>query len=254
VLPDGRLTVCDPLLAVVPEAAEPLPGGLPPGEHEVEVLLVDDPAGGERVQTAYLFVGEGEAVEWEPAASVPVDSGVICFAQPGAAQTLVGGGEEMLGPLQAALARSAAPTWEHAAMGGVIAFSAGFGDGVLQVFWGYDAEETLAAVVIECLPDAALTDPGSPGRGLQHAYLAPALFGVEGSAENVIALPPEANRALSAVERKVVRALVEGHDVELEVGPEFASDDDRVPVRVHVRAAGSAGIDEMVEVRQPQAG
>lgn len=109
-LPDGRLTVCDPLLAVVPEAVDPLPGGLPPGEHEVEVLLVDDPAGGERIQTAYLFVGEGEAVEWEPAGEVPVDSGVVCFAHHDAAQTLVGGGEEALGPLQEALAKSAAPT------------------------------------------------------------------------------------------------------------------------------------------------
>jgi hypothetical protein len=247
VLPDGRLTVCDPLLAVVPEAVDPLPGGLPPGEHEVEVLLVADPAGGERVQTAYLFVGEGEAVEWEPAGTVPVDSGVVCFAEPGAALTLVGGGEEMLGPLQASLARSASATWEHAEMGGVVAFTPGFGDGVLQVFWGYDAEETLASVVIECLPDERLADPGSPGRGLQHAFLAPALFGVELTPENLVPLPPAANRALAAVERRVVRALVDGRDVELEVGPEYASDEDRVPVRVHVRAT-EAGIDEVVEV------
>jgi len=241
---DGRLLVCDPLLVAGPGQVQPLPGALPRGEHTVELALVPDPAGGERVQTAYVFVGDGAPVEWEPAGTVLVDSGVLAFATPDAVDRLGAGGDEALAALEQALAASAAPTWEHASADGLHAFSPGFGDGELEVFWGYDEDETLVCVAVDCLPEWQVAEQrahgGSPGRGMQRGYLIAALLGTARTPENAVPVDPPTNRALAAVERRIVRGLLAGHELEVTVEPEHATEDERdtVPVRVRFSVAG----------------
>ena len=245
-LPDGRVVAGDPFMAVTPEVAEPLPGAVPKGRHDVAVLLADDPAGGHRVRSAFLVVAEGEVVEWEPVAAIPVDSGIACFGTPEAVKRLVEGGDEALAPVEQALAASAVDTWEHAVLDGLVAFSTGFGDGQFEVAWGYDAEESLVCVAIDCLPDWQLeghskpdADPptGTPGRGLQRGFLAAAGLGAEWAAANSILLPPDANRALTEVDRRVARALLAGHDIQYEATPEY-DPGSSIPARVRVKVDG----------------
>ncbi len=254
-LPDGRLVVCDPFTVAAPGVVQPLPGALPAGTHTVEVALVEDPAGGERVQTAYLFVREGDPVEWEPAGAVMVDSGVVCFAAAGAADRLADGGDAAVAPLEQALRASGEPTWEHGELEGLQAFSAGFGDGELEVFWGYDEEEVLVCVAIDCLPEWHVAEQrahgGSPGRGLQRAYLVAGLLGTTRTPENAILVPPATNRELAALERRVVRGLLGEEEVEITVEPAFARDEDETPVSVRVAASGGPDpFDATVQVPQ----
>jgi Protein of unknown function (DUF4241) len=257
-LTDGRLVAGDPFSATVAEAAEPLPGALPKGRHEVALLLHEDPAGGQRVRSAFLVVADGEVVEWEPVGAITIDSGVACFATPESMQRLIARGDEALPPLEEALAEGAVDTWEAAALDGIVLFSSGFGDGEYEVAWGYDADESLVCVAIDCLPDWQLEpeEPGeeegpprgSPGRGLQRGFLVAGAFGAEWAPQNTILLPPDANRAMASLERRVARTLVTGQDVEYQATPEYEGEY-AVPVRVRVKATGgSAGFEAAVEI------
>ena len=229
----GRLAVCDPFLLVEADLPEPLPGALPAGRHEVAVALVADPDGGARVETAYLFVGDGEPEEWESVGAVPADSGVLCFGTPEAVRGLAEERTTTLDDLDRALTANGAQTWEHAKLDGLVAFSSGFGDGLFEVFWGYDADERLAAVAVECLAEEEL-EAERPGPGLQHAFLLAAALGGEPVPENVVPVPPQMNRQLTTTERAIVRTLLGGKEVEFEVTPVYEGES-RVPAHVEIK-------------------
>ena len=166
---------------------------------------------------------------------MPVDSGTICFAGPAGVAALADPEGDALDALDAALSASARDTWEHAARDGVLACSAGLGDGLYVVAWGYDAEERLAAVSVELLAEDELAEE-RPGRGLQRAMLAGAVFGgPEDDPQNLVPLPPAVNRQVTNGERAVLRALLAGQELELSVEPRYEGDSP-VPVDVTLTA------------------
>ena len=263
-LPDGGLVVCDPFLALAPSAVSELGPSLPPDRYRVEALLVDDPApdGGRRVGSVTLRFLDAEVTRFEDAFAVPVDSGTIALAPTAAGERLKRGDEGDLAALDEDLAAHAEETWERSDALGALTVSTGFGDGVLDAYWGFAGDDERAlCLTIDTLPDWQLAtrsrgvlkrraDPssGSPGRGLQRGLLFAAALGGTWDPRNVVSLPPRANRAQARVERTLVRALLADREVEVDMLPEYADD---TPVPARIRFAGTLGdepFDQAVEV------
>jgi len=255
-LPDGELVVCDPFLVSGSVHADPLRDDLPLGPHDVDVWLVDDPAGGHRVQIAYVFFSDEEVVEWGPAGATPTDSGVLCFATPAALRRHAQRGEAARDELDEALTAAAQPTWFHAAKEGLVAVSTGFGAGEYELAWGLDAVGAVACLAVDCLapsdleaePGAPPQVSGSPGVGLQRATMLPQRIGSL-DARNMTILPPSAARKLL---RTMIRLLDQsvGGRVNAGVTPEF-DDDGNVPARIRVSGTGGGRpFNEVVEVER----
>lgn len=233
--PGGPIVVCDPFHVYAAAAPAPLPGGLPAGQHDLDVALVDDPAGGRRVELAYVFVSDGEVAEWHDAAVVPTDSGLVCFGTPGAVRGLAD--EARLLALEAALREHAQDTWTYAELDGVVVVSSGVGAGECVLSWGYDGDEELVCLVAELILDGDLEPAapgapaaaGAPGRGLQRATMAP-VFVAEPDPRNVIVVTPTAAWRLAIVIRRFVEQAF-GGEIDLEVVPEYEGDSP-VPVRI----------------------
>lgn len=247
----GPIVVCDPFHVYAAATPPPLPGGLPAGEHDVDVALVDDPAGGRRIELAYVFVSDGEVAEWHDAAVVPTDSGLVCFGTPEAVRGLAD--EARLLRLEAALREHAQDTWTYAKLDGVVVVSAGVGAGECVLSWGYDGDEELVCLVAELILDGDLepAEPGAPaaagapGRGLQRATMAP-VFVAEPDPRNVIVVTPAAAWRLAIVIRRFVEQAF-GGEIDLEVVPEYEGDSP-VPVRI-VLDGGRSGR-EVIEVER----
>jgi hypothetical protein len=263
-LPDGGLMVCDPFLALAPSAVSELGPSLPPDRYRVEAVLVADPAaaGGRRVGSLTVRFLDVEVTRFEDAFAVPVDSGAIALAPTAVGERLKRGDEDDLAALDADLAEHAEDTWERSDLLGALTVTAGFGDGVLDAYWGFAGDDERAAcLTIDTLPDWQLAtrsrgvlrrraDPasGSPGRGLQRGLLFAAALGGDWDPRNVVSLPPRANRTQARVERTLVRALLADREVEVEMTPEYAGDS---PVPARIRFAGTLGeepFDQAVDV------
>ena len=259
---DGRLGVLDPYLVVDGLGAGTLPTDAFAGTHRVAVALHEDPAGGERVELAYVLLDpDAEAVTWQPVGDALVDSGVVAFVSGPALAALEGGGVPP--ELDAALAASARPTWEHAALDGLVAVSCGLGDGEARVLFGFDADDRLVRVGIDCLSGWELDEldetgdhdvvaeaaPGdTPGPGLQRALLLAGALGGAPDPENVVLLPPAANRALARLDRRLLAATAASEvDVTGHVLPEY-DDPTFVPSRIRVLADGPDPFDETITV------
>lgn len=259
-----RLAVLDPFVAVPGFATGTLPTDAGAGgTHRVVVTLHEDPAGGERVELAYVLLDpDAEPVTWQPVGDVLVDSGVVAFATADAAIRC-----EHQGPpagLGAALAATTQPTWEHGAADGLVAFSAGLGDGEVRVLFGFDREDRLVRIGIDCLSGWELDEleglepaeeasPGdTPGPGLQRAYLLAGALGGAADDENVVLLPPAANRALAALDRRLLVATAGSEtDVVGQVTPEY-DDPSYVPSRIRVVATdGPDPFDITLEIPRP---
>lgn len=263
-LPDGGLVVCDPFLALAPSAVSELGPSLPPDRYSVEALLVADPGtdAGRRVGSVTVRFAEAEVTRFEEAFAIPVDSGTVAVAPTSVGERLKRGDEDDLQALDADLAAHAEDTWERSDALGALTVSTGFGDGVLDAYWGFAGDDERAVcLTIDTLPDWQLalrtrglirrrTDPssGSPGRGLQRGLLFAAALGGAWDPRNVASLPPRANRAQARVERTLVRALLADREVEVDMLPEYA-DDSAVPARI--RFAGTLDdepFDQAVEI------
>ena len=256
---DGDVVLCDPYAIVDPRQAEHVTG-LPAGEHDVAVWLVADPEGGRRVQVAYLFfTGEDDedddVVDWQMAWIATCDSGVLCLAEPQAAQRLLDDRDAVLAEIEAALEANATDTWSYAALDGIVAFSTGYGTGLCEVSLGFDAGRRLVNLTIDCLPPYEVErDPelpplasGSPGRGLQRVWGLPAWLGGGVDPRNVYVLPARTARAIT---RRLVDLLADGLDGEVQLTwrPEYEGES-MVPSRVHLTGSTVRGpFDEVVEV------
>jgi hypothetical protein len=155
-LPDGGIVVCDPFLALAPSAVSELGPSLPPGGYRVEALLVDDPAadGGRRVGSLTVRFLDAEVTRFEHAFAVPVDSGTVALAPTAAGERLRRGEEDDLATLDEDLAAHAEATWERSDALGAITVSTGFGDGVLDAYWGFAGDDERAVcLTVDTLPD-----------------------------------------------------------------------------------------------------
>jgi hypothetical protein len=227
VLPDGRLVLCDPLLFVTPEWA--LEVDLPPGEHAVDVYVVDDPHGGERIDQAAIFLADEEPARWDFLGDLPVDSGVFAFASAEAARRLLDDDDPLVEELLDDLRANRRPTWESGGAAGVVGCTGGLGDGFASVSLGLDERGEPACLAVAFLAEGEIAE--SPGRHLERAFLVPARFGGSADPRNVVPVAAELNRAMTTVERTAGRALLSGSAVDLEVIPRYEGDS-RVPVEL----------------------
>lgn len=150
VVESGHVVVCDPLTGI----DEPLARAVEPGRYRIE-LAVADLAGDQHVGAARLVLRDEQPVRWEMAArkgerldtlragqrvGYGVDSGTGCFADAGVEIE-----DAAADVLLRALEKNMRPTWSHAAWpskrnAALVAFSAGYGDGVYASYWGLDAK------------------------------------------------------------------------------------------------------------------
>jgi hypothetical protein len=250
-LPEGcpYVVLCDPFTLMAERPVAALPGPLPGSRRDVGIWLAGDPSGGERVESAGLLLSESKPVDWQTVGSVAVDSGVACLGTPEAVARFTAGGEPALETLDRLLTAATRTTWTHAA-GDLVVFSTGYGDGEHDVLFGYDADDLLTCVAVGCVPPPV--DVAAPGRCLEIGFLLPAASGGESLAENVIPLPPAANRATTRFARRLLRAAADGAEVVAELLPEY-DDDSPVPARLRYRTAVDGGrwSAEVVDIAPP---
>ncbi|WP_017719984.1 DUF4241 domain-containing protein [Kamptonema formosum] len=170
VLPIGKLVACDPICRPESEAFTPK---LKPGRYPVILCFADSPAyGGSKIACAMLRLKNIPPVRWELATSphqdirtlkkgqyfgYPVDSGMGCFMDAGAADVLIDGIE--LGNFQEDFADRVIDAMSESEWGNfliddlnganVIAFSSGLGDGIYVTYFGYGAAGEIVCAVTD---------------------------------------------------------------------------------------------------------
>lgn len=152
-LPSGALAVGDALTGLA--RLEGPNGPLPTGPCAVEVAVVDleDPVD-ERSTAARVRFFDRPAVRWEPAEfGAGVDSGTCGFADGGDAERWMreeADGDALIAALEASETRGTCSI-ASGRFGGVagVAFSSGWGDGLYDGFWGFDAEGDVVEFVYD---------------------------------------------------------------------------------------------------------
>ncbi len=156
-LPDGRVVVCDPH-----DPGGPLARRLAAGRYRVQLRVADLGGRDQRAAAVILMAGDRPPVRWESADDeggaehkLSVDSATGCLAGPAALAALYApGGADAVDELVEALAQTERATWcwanhELAADGNLVAFSAGYGDGVYPVFWGLRADGEPVCLLVD---------------------------------------------------------------------------------------------------------
>jgi hypothetical protein len=139
----------------------------------------------------------------------------------------------------------------------LVALTAGFGDGEVEVWWGYDEHDALVCAQIDCLPSWQLEPPPPgagpwpalrPPTGHERALLLPTALGGELIPENTVPVPPAAHRALAAAHRRMISLLLAGHAIDASVVPQYGPGGSPVPRRIRVSVRGTRAFDEVIDV------
>ena len=186
-LPTGDLVACDPFCLYTPVAFVPR---VEPGRYPVSVAVAEYESKDERVALAILRLAEYQPVRWEMATSATHGPNFNIFAPHGiykysvdyacgsfmdlkTAQVLAMLMNEKepdltdpscdlmngwLNRINELMARTYVNTWSWANVDvetkeelNMVVFSSGIGDGAYTSYWGYDAHERLACLVLQRL-------------------------------------------------------------------------------------------------------
>ncbi len=152
----GGVLACDPLIE--PDTRFRIPVELPAGTYPVTIGVLkdlDDPD--RRVAAVRLAVTDAPVVAWERSVAHPVDSGASALLDVAAVSAIEADPVAFCEELAEQLERNESPSWTWASVvpGGddgdrpnVIAFSAGYGDGLYASYVGRDAAGAVAAIVL----------------------------------------------------------------------------------------------------------